>query len=112
MDRYIIHKDKSMFAAPFGDDILTQNKPTPTPIPPYVSPRCPDCPLVRERLCGEQANPQQQKSNIGRIAALGGTALMGASLLITPAPRGSVAHLAALKAENHLLEERRRLRDT
>lgn len=44
------------------------------------------------------------------MAALGTTAIAGASLLITPAPRGSLAHLAALKAENQLLEERRRLR--
>jgi hypothetical protein len=54
---------------------------------------------------------EKTKPGIGRIAALGGTALMGASVLITPAPRGSIAHLAALKAENYMLEERRRLRN-
>lgn len=47
------------------------------------------------------------------MTALGGTVIAsGALLLITPALWGLLAHLAALKAENQLLEEIRRLRSS
>lgn len=90
--------------------LTPSSQPAPPQLPPYVAPRCRGCPLLQERLSQEASTPAQKKVGFSKMAALGGTAIAGASLLITPAPRGSLAHLAALKAENRLLEERRRLR--
>ncbi|KAK6000503.1 hypothetical protein QM012_003749 [Aureobasidium pullulans] len=89
---------------------FTKAKPSPSPLPPYVAPRCRGCPLLHQRLSQETSAPTPKTLGFSKMAAFGGTAIAGASLLITPAPRGSLAHLAALKAENLLLEERRRLR--
>ncbi|KAH0360236.1 hypothetical protein KCU65_g9530, partial [Aureobasidium melanogenum] len=95
----------SWFASTF-----TKAKPAPPPLPPYVAPRCRGCPLLQQQLSQEASTPAQKKLGFSKMAALGTTAIAGASILIAPAPRGSLAHLAALKAENQLLEERRRLR--
>ncbi|KAG9662805.1 hypothetical protein KCU64_g1715, partial [Aureobasidium melanogenum] len=89
---------------------FTKAKPAPPALPPCVAPSCRGCPLLQERLSQEASTPAQKKLGFNKMAAIGGTAIAGASLLITPAPRGSLAHLAALKPENHLLADRRRLR--
>lgn len=100
-----------MFEALSETDSLTLLSPVaPPPLPPYVAPRCRGCPLLHQKLRQEASPPPQKKLGFGKMAAVGGTVIAGASLVITPAPRGSLAHLAALKAENCLLEERRRLR--